>query len=430
MKIGFLVHFFDFRNDVRKYIEVLSNQGHEVILFCKEEDFNKIKEHNSRNEIRIILDKKKSYLNFILERIFLIFKVLPKSKTNYFLMEYFKASGSSRKILKKALTIISLQKIFNGYISYDRLLKYLKYKELTKINDIDFFLVFTEITDDYFFARIQNNNIPHLIYVYSWDHPSKHAKFSKKSNYLVWNYGIKEDLIQLQNIKEQNISVFGATQFGFIYDYLIQSKYNKHYNFNYIYFGCSVGLLDVAKEEVNYIYEIAIMLLKIKPDWKLVVRPYPHLNQWCVYDDLKKIENVIFDDQYKKKDYAIDYEEIYLKFKKIEEAEYFIHSGSTIGLEACFFNTPSLIITPNKNINFGINNFYNFAFQYQNNKYLIESFPLNCFSNMNEFERIIQFVPKHELLELSNNIKRQFQIKSFNQLGSDLMSIFDDYVKA
>ena len=172
------------------------------------------------------------------------------------------------------------------------------------------------------------------------------------------------------------------------------------------------------------------MLLKIKPDWKLVVRPYPHLNQCGVYDDLKKIENIIFDDQYKKKDYAIDYEEIYLKFKKIEESEYFIHSGSTIGLEACFFDTPSLIITPPEDKNNAIKSLYNFAFQYQNNKYLIASFPDNCISNAKDIERIIMFVPMTKLMEMSTKIRNQFKVKSFKQLESDLISKFNEHGKA
>jgi hypothetical protein len=426
MKIGLLVHFFDFRNDVRRFIEVLSLQGHEIVLFCREEDYDKILEHNSNHEIRVIKDRVENLSNKILERLYLIFKVLPKSKNNYFLMEYFKASGAFGKKLNKALNIIKLQKIFNGFISYDWYIANLKFNEITKIDDLEAILVFTEITDDYFFARIIKQNVPHLIYVYSWDHPCKHTRFSKKSKYLVWNSGIKGDLIKLQGIPENKISIFGSTQFGFIYDYFNQPKSKRFYNFKYIYFGCSVGLADVAKEEISKIIEIANLLLITKPDWKFVIRPYPHLMKWGVYDELKQLDNVIFDDQYKKLDFSIDFEEIFLKFKKIEEAEYFVHSGSTIGLEACFFDTPSLILTPPLAANKSIKNLHNFAFQFQNEKYLIAKYPINCISNSSDFVKIIKNENFSQLLEKSKVIRSQFDIKSFLELEKNLISILNN----
>ena len=87
MTIGFVVSFFDFRNDVRKVIELLSID-HNVVVFYKLSDEEKVLNHKIFNvEYRPILEKKRSIRNIIAKQLFLYFKKLPKSRNNYYLME-------------------------------------------------------------------------------------------------------------------------------------------------------------------------------------------------------------------------------------------------------------------------------------------------------------------------------------------------------
>ena len=107
MKLGFVVSFFDFRNDVRKVIEIISS-NHEVVVFYKPADEEKVLSHKIDNvEYRPILDRNRTLLNRIKEQLFLYFKKLPKSQNNYFLMEFFKISNLKDKfdfeLIKKCL---------------------------------------------------------------------------------------------------------------------------------------------------------------------------------------------------------------------------------------------------------------------------------------------------------------------------------------
>ena len=111
MKIGFVVHFFDFRNDVRRLITEVSKK-HEVVLFVNQNQLDIIKNHQLLNTtIRVINEKKISKKNKILELLFYFFKKIPKSKSNFFLMESFKI-GNIKDVTKQKK---SKQKFKHGY---------------------------------------------------------------------------------------------------------------------------------------------------------------------------------------------------------------------------------------------------------------------------------------------------------------------------
>ena len=67
-----------------------------------------------------------------------------------------------------------------------------------------------------FFSRLLKEEKVVQVYVYSWDHPCKHKQFSNRVKYLVWNKGIKSDLISLHNISHNNIKQVGSSQFCFV----------------------------------------------------------------------------------------------------------------------------------------------------------------------------------------------------------------------
>jgi hypothetical protein len=422
-KIGFVVHFYDFRNDVRKIIDEVK-LNNEVVLFCSKENEQNIRFHLTNGiELRIINERKKTNLNLFWERFYLIFKVIPtKSKENFFWTEEYKITNSKNNKLK-GLFILKLIKFLPKFFSYDSYLNCLSYSSKTKIDDIDRFCFFSEISDDYFYSRLINLKKNVLTYVYSWDHSCKHTRFSKRAITLVWNNEIKNDLIELHQLKDDKIKIWGSTQLAFIEQYL-KTKENyikRQYNFKYIYFGCSVGISKLVKYEVEFINLISQMLIEINSDFKLVVRPYPVLQNWGAYDALKNKSNVILDNDFRSEDLSIKDSFLYEKFKKIEQAEALFHLGSTIGLEACFFNTPSFLIDLNKDKNNAERIIHKYSNQYQNKKYLVDYSKHNTITSTSMLKEVLMNLGNNDNhLHLNSKIKSTFPLKSFDQLAKEL----------
>jgi hypothetical protein len=194
MKIGFVVHFFDFRNDVRKVVEQVSKQ-HIVVIFARKEDIETIQAHISGNiELRAIDEFISTPRNITLQNLFRFFGKLPKSIQNYYLMEVLKISLNPPAVQQKAKLLLDLAMKLPKIISYDYFLNKLHYKKATFIEDIDQFVCFTDISDSYFLARLIREKRNVKVYVYSWDHPCKQVKYSRQVKYLVWNKGIRQDL--------------------------------------------------------------------------------------------------------------------------------------------------------------------------------------------------------------------------------------------
>ena len=99
MKIGFLISFFDFRNDVRIVINELTKTN-EVAVFAKTEQVSIFKQHMPDGvECRTIREDTGSFKNRFAERMYLLFKKLPASRNNYYLMETFKSVNLKHKNL-------------------------------------------------------------------------------------------------------------------------------------------------------------------------------------------------------------------------------------------------------------------------------------------------------------------------------------------
>ncbi|MBK7037793.1 MAG: hypothetical protein IPH42_15990 [Bacteroidetes bacterium] len=90
MRIGFMLSFFDFRNDIRRVIVEMSKLC-EVVVFIRKEQVETVKKHLPENiEYRLIAERNNDILNSFLEKIFFLFRKIPKTKMNYYLMEEFK----------------------------------------------------------------------------------------------------------------------------------------------------------------------------------------------------------------------------------------------------------------------------------------------------------------------------------------------------
>lgn len=426
MKIGFVVHFFDFRNDVRKVIDIIS-QKYKVVLFVREQDVEQIKNYiNKRIEVRIVDEYVPSRKNILLNNFFRFFGNLPKSVQNYYLMEVFKISLNPILVQKKAMFWLDLAMKLPKKVSYDSLLNNLQYKGATQIDDIDQFICFTDISDNYLLARLIKEKKKVKVYVYSWDHPCKQVRYSNQVKYLVWNEGIKQDIIELQKISPERIHITGASQFAYVHQFL-SIPFTAHKNsfpFPYIYFGCAIGAPQIVKEEVKVIQILSKLMVKYSPDVRLIVRPYPVMKDWEIYESLRQLPNVVFDDGYRSKDMSIQEDLIMDKFVKIHFAEAFIHLGTTLGFEACFTETPSIILDFDyfqKDHN--LLSIKNFVHQFQNEKYLLLKEYPNVVHSEKELSELLQQIPRNKSRYLAYNkaVRNTTILQSFEQFAEGLI---------
>lgn len=422
MRIGFMLSFFDFRNDIRRVIVEMSKLC-EVVVFIRKEQVETVKKHLPENiEYRLIAERNNDILNSFLEKIFLLFRKIPKTKMNYYLMEEFKIGNiEDAKKQNKAYALLKLHRILPHIFSYDQYLKIIRSSEKTEISDIDTFLCLTEIYDDHLFSRLIKERKKVFVYVYSWDHACKHTRFSKKVNYLVWNEGIKADLANIQQIDSTLIQVVGATQLGYLEEFK-NSPLQVNNKTPYYYFGCGIGISSLVEKEIDVIQKLSEILSHTKNGSKLIVRPYPNNKNWTKYKRLLQNENIVLDDSYKQNDLSISEADIQYKFHTISDAKGFFHLGTTLGLEACFLNCPSFIINTvpddGKHVNI-----FNFVNQYQNKKYLINASELNTINSESQLEHIFENIQDPNYMKLNYKIRSGFPVKSFEQISKDIFNI-------
>lgn len=423
MTLGFVFTFFDFRNDMRKVLEVLAKE-HNVIVFVRPEDADKIQGKLPPGaKLREIHERIPLIRNRVWEKLFLLFRKIPASSENYFLMEEFKIQNLKSAVNRwKGRWILLLQKLLPKFLSYDTYISNLKFSAQTDIQNIDKYFFLTEIYDDYFLARLLHAQKDISVYVYSWDHPCKHVKFPSGVKYAVWNSGITDDLQKLQHIRKENISCIGASQFGYIAEYFERREFiPKQYPFPYVYYACAVGIENIAVKEIEVIKNISELLCQKFPEWKFVVRPYPVLNNWELYSPLKQLKNIILDDNFRTTDLSVTEENIFLKYKNIEEANAFFHIGTTLGLEACFLQSKSFVI------NFGYtdtkDDLCSFIHQYQNEKYLIQKFPKNCINSIQQLEFVLSDLDNPGYNLQNEDMQKYFPVPSFHTFAQNLIRL-------
>jgi hypothetical protein len=426
MKIGFVVHFFDFRNDVRKVVEYVSRQ-HQVVLFVRKEDIDHIRAHTGDNiELRVVDEYQPSLHNIALNNVFRFFGRLPRSIQNYYLMEVFKISLSPPSVQKKAKLWLDVAMKLPKVMSYDAYLNNLQYKKATLIDDIDQFICFTDISDSYLLSRLIREKKQVKVYVYSWDHPCKQMKYSRQVNYLVWNEGIKQDMIELQHIDPSQITITGASQFAYARQFLSipKDQLSNSFTFPYIYFGCAIGAPEIVKEEIKVIKLISRVLADHQPGLKLVVRPYPVMKNWQIYEDLKSMPNIVLDDQFRSKDMSVGEHLVMEKFSKIYHAEAFLHLGTTLGFEACFLDTPSVILDFDYfNKASSLLSIRNFVHQYQNEKYLLLQHYPNVIYTEDQLIHLLNTIQynKGPYLAYNKAVRATTELKSFEQFAAGMI---------
>ena len=423
MKIAFVVSFFDFRNDVRRVILEVAKR-HEVVVLGKPELAESMRSHLPAGvEFRIISERRATAWNYLWERAYLMLLRLPRSRANFFLVEVFRANYQPTVAKRtKALRLMQWKRWLPKIIPYDLYLKKLQYRSDTQIGDIDHFYCFTAIADDYLLARLIKEKKNVGVYVYSWDHPCKHTCFSKYVQYLVWNDSMRQDLVDLQGISASRVEVVGASQFGYIEEFCrVRHDLARTYPFRYVYMGCATGIPELVMEEVAMARRVAGLMAGLRPDLKLVVRPYPHQVDWTLYDELRTFHNVIIDDGYRNQDLSVKENHIMEKFEKLDYAEAFLHMGTTMGLEACLVGTPSFILDFEHESRDELS-MYSFVHQYQNDRHLINIAPQNAIRSERELADMLKEPNAILYQKLNEEIKKRHMLKSFSQFAEALTS--------
>jgi hypothetical protein len=247
------------------------------------------------------------------------------------------------------------------------------------VDDIDRFLVITELSSPRFLSRALRAGKRVDAYVYSWDHACKHATFSTRIHrWLVWHGGITDDLVELQGLSRERISAVGATQLAYVHEYLRRPDLReRRFAGRYVYYGCGVGYLEMAKQEARLIGLVAETLQDVAPDVALVVRPYPMLADTDFFKALRQRPNVCFDDDYRldRKDRSLSRDAIFGRLNLQENAEAFVHCGTTMGLEGAYFDSPVLFLDLEDfdygDEQSGFMDLRRFIHQYHNERYMI-----------------------------------------------------------
>ena len=104
------------------------------------------------------------------------------------------------------------------------------------------------------------------------------------------------------------------------------------FDYEYIYFGCFAGIPEMVFQETKII-KISLIINEYSENFKLVVKPYPVLDNWSLYENIKDIPNVYLDKSSRFDNLSTSENEIMEKFRKIIHAKAFFHLGTTMGLE-------------------------------------------------------------------------------------------------
>ena len=419
-KVGILIspgyRFYDFRR-------ILDNLNQHVDLYLYGDPENLSPEDNKKYKIRVIETPKKSFLNSLWFILFSAFGKIPKCKNNFFIAELFSISRFSR-LERMAMTLLLYIRVFTpNFIDFDFFLSKLNPSTETMIDDVDVFFYLTQIADVFFLAHLLKANKKIVSYVYSWDHACKHSNMSHRiAKYLTWNDNIVEDLIELQGIDKGRIESIGASQLCYVYEYLKdnEKRSERPYEFDYFYYTCGTYEPLHVQQEIKVIKLVSELLSNIKENLFLVVRLYPLISNQKLYDELKGIPNVVVDTTFlsTEDNLFMNQNELYDKLNKIEGAKALIHSGSTIAIEASYFNTPILQIEF-ENYDYGISknnplNLNNFIQQWHLQRYLLlDGFP-NVIRDVNKLEDTL----KNVLQDPSPFLKYNEKIRSYTPLRS------------
>ena len=290
------------------------------------------------------------FLNRLLKRFllrgFIIFCDKRVIKQNYKIISLFKIERM--KGLKKIIAYVNLmiELVLGKFIHFDTFLKFTKFLHHKSPKSDHLFV--TEISELKSYIKSLLNGDQVHVYIYSWDHIYKSMFYSSwVAKYFVWNEEQATALSELHGISKDKIYVVGSTLFCDLHDYVkspvAKQKICKDGSRLTALFALSTGTKILQREELDYFEKI----LQLNPNIDFLLRLYPFFDTSNV-QRLLHYENFLgTDKKFFTRDYANGYgEERYHKYQIIDSCDYFLHFGTTLGVEAAFFNTRSILLYP------------------------------------------------------------------------------------
>ena len=431
-RIGVLPSHSDARPDIMDFlIQLEESNAIECVVFRKS-----MENATSANE-RELLGHRGSFYFKLIRNLYSRFGELPKSKQNFLITELFKlssATGLKKKLNEWRLYIRSINRLPIPLKWYHRLICNV---DKSEISDIDAFLLISEISDDALVSRISSLKKPVYLYVYSWDHPCKHTNLPNNlTGYFVWNTQVKNDLISLCGVPKENIHIVGATQLAGLKEFLDLPTSDKDLKTNAeltIYFGSAVGTLELAKEEAKFVELVYKICCEINQPFQIIFRPYPFLANWSIYDSLKALPHISFDiwerndgDDWR----TMSRQVIHHRNQMLNNADIFIHMGTTMGLEACFFDTPSVLIDAGTKSKFReikpSQMMQNFCDQYHLNQHMKFEKSPNVIRTEEELQQLLKiaFNPetKGQLVKYNNWVRKDTELKSLTEIADTVIA--------
>lgn len=430
--LGFVVQYYGFRNDMRNLILKLS-EVYDLTLFVENRD--SVFDIPDHIDIVEIVSQKKRLYNVLLRLVYRMFGNKPRSKKSYVAWLDRRYSVSDKSLLTFCNYLMEIASVnLPTLVDFDWYLSRLKY-DRTETYSVEKFLTFSDVNDVYFLAQLLDSGKSVFTYVYSWDHAGKYFKFSRnRINYFVWNNGMMNDLVGLHGVNQLNIRVLGSTQLTVVHDYLFNSESRKSVlrSDSVVYFAASMGYGPIAEQEVEIARLLAKKLKKYLPNFTLLFRPYPLLKDWNIYSSLLQEDNVIIEDYRDKgKKVVFTEKDVEAKFNNIQRSVAVFHCGSTLGMEAAYFDTPVFFICLEEfefeksySKRDTIQNVFN---QHHINKYLKLENPFNVIQSSDQIETILKTLPELNDSHLGYNrqVAQATELASFNSILSKLTQMLN-----
>jgi hypothetical protein len=428
VKVGIVIQHYDARNDVRELIDYLENSD-EVVLFgsCQA-----LREISTPSEKRAFRQHIRIRDLFWLQA-WNLFGELPASRNNFLITELFKLAGLSPVRRRIAGLRLKLRLMLPSLISFDFLLDRLGGSDTTLVEDIDRFLVITEVSSSPFLSGVLRAGIPVDAYVYSWDHACKHATFSKRiDRWLVWHEGIAQDLVELQRVPSDRIRVVGATQLAYVHEYLSRPELReRRIDAAYMYYGCGVGIIEMAGQEARLIEMLAETLQRVAPDVRLLVRPYPMLADTDFFRALRDRPNVRFDEDYRegRSDRSLTRDSIFERLNHQEHALAFLHCGTTMGLEGAYLRPPVLFLDL-QDVDYGLPRSHplhlsRFTSQYHNQRYMTGEASPNVIRDLTSLENCLAGIcaGSEDYSAYNHRLARLMPLRSLSEVASGISRV-------
>lgn len=427
--LAIIIDHYHLRNDVRLLADTLSKKE-QVIFFAEPRDVQLISRSHA---VRVMKSLPSTFRNRLLKQLYFYFGNLPKTRKNY--RNYFirrlsaHADNSLQRIFQKLK--VSIQVWLPDLLGFDEYINAIDIN-LENLEGITRVLSFTDINNENLIANILRKNIPLYTYVHSWDHLAKFRRFSKTQiHYITWSSALSKDMELTHDISREHTSTLAASQYTFIEKYMqLESKPGKE---NIFYYVASFGYPKLVEQELLIVSAIAKVLSRIDPSIRLVFRPYPVLKDWAPYEKLKNISNIEFDNFEKHQGILLTDSDLDHKIEMIQRSIAVLHCGTTIGLEASYFDTPVIYLCP-KDIDYQIsmknlNHIFHSWSQFHLKRYYQLPSHRNVVTSISALEDLMRLTIKNPeaLLDYNRELRDISPIMSMDEFASRLNRIIGPF---